>query len=237
MFKLKSWGFKHLQKHHEKVKWISYILNIASLLALGFWVSGQEIKFFSVNFDQEAVFALFTALFVMLNQLYQWLLRESDYSPAYALATGYVSNFLTPTITQLIEDGQTSPILYIYRVRDISELYKDNVDRTKATIRNKKFEIHEVNLKPKNARARDVMMIEKSKTKFVYFDFPNTLTSLMAYIDYKVGSREDESSLKKQERLAQKLVEKFYQKVAELTAKQNISENIAYCDKSLKFNF
>lgn len=232
-----QWIVERLQQHRNQIKWLTIVVNVTALVALAFWVFNKKIIILGACFDQEPIFVSLTTLFVVLNQLYRWLLNESEYSPAYALATGYVSNFLVPSITQLVEDGESCPVIYVYKVENITELYKDNIDRIKANIRNKSFEIQQVNLKPKNARARDVMLIQKSETKKVYFDFPNTLTSLMAYIDYKISSKQDESSDTEKNQLTEELIERFYQKVDELTVKHNIVENIKFCDKKLNFNF
>lgn len=237
ILKLKQWFVDLLQRHRNIVRISAIISNLAAAVALLFWLFDKQIEALGYSFDQEPVFVLLTTIFVVLNQLYRWLLNESEYSPAFALATGYVSNFLIPSVTQLVEDGVSHPVLYVYKIENISELHQDNIDRVKASISNNNFEVKQVNLKPKNARARDVMLIQKSKAKKVYFDFPNTLTSLTSYIDYKIGSRQDESSEKRKDRIAEELIEKFYSKVEELIDKNNISENIQFCDKDLDFIF
>jgi len=235
--KVKQWLIELLQRQRNKVRFLAIGVNLLVLLALSYWVMGKRIEVFGVYFDQVSIFVSLTIFFVILNQLYRWLLSESEYSPAYALATGYVSNFLVPTITQLLEDGDDSPVIYVYKIKSINELYKDNVDRVEASICNRQFDVQQIHLKPKNARARDLMSIQKSKTEKVYFDFPNTLTSLTAYIDYKTGSKHDETNELRKDKIAERLIEKFYQKAEELVSKNNITENIRFCDQKLEFVF
>ena len=76
-----------------------------------------------------------------------------------------MNNFIEPVIVQLSEDGINNPLLYIYRPKTLSELYKPNIDRTKATIKNMAFELAELQLNLKHGRARDILTIQKSKTK------------------------------------------------------------------------
>ena len=187
--------------------------------------------------DLEALFVLLTTVAVFLNQLHRWLLAEAEYSPAYALALGYVNNFIEPAITQLIEDGINRPLLYIYKPEGISELYKPNIDRVKATIKNNSFELNELQLELKHGRARDILTIQKSKTKLIYFDFPNTLLSLSAYIDFKIESKANQSTDTEKKEFTKLLLSKFYNKVDELLKEKNIQNNIKYCNKNLTFDF
>lgn len=228
---------KWLLPYKKAIKWISRIVNILGLIVLALWVSCTSIKFFDVEVDHEPLFVMFTVIYALLNQVYRWLLNESEYSPAYALAAGYFNNFISPVVTQLKEDGIKTPVIYIYKPEVINELFKENVDRIKAEIRNNSFELSEINLSLKHGRARDVLQVQKSKTKSVYFDFPNTLTSIIPYVDYKVNSRENNTSEEAKRKLIEELIGKFYDKLDELIKIENISYNIKYCDKKIKLEF
>ena len=219
------------------IKYLSFLLNIISGIALLMWLFNFEIKIYDWSVDKEALFGVLTTIAVSFNQFHKWLLSEAEYSPAYALALGYVQNFLEPAIIQLIENGIKKPIVYIYKPESISELFKQNIDRTKATIKNMNFELGELQLSLKMSRARDILTIQKSMTEKIYFDFPNTLLSLTAYIDYKTSSGTNESSNREKEKLTATLIEKFYSKMDELLIEKNISPYVKYCDKSLEFNF
>lgn len=225
---------KKMQPYGQVIKWISWGVNILAVVVLGYWVSGTCIVIYSITLDQEPLLAALTMLFALLNQVHQWLFVESEYSPAQALALGYVSNFLSPLITQLVEDGERNPTIYIYKPKQLMELEKDNLDRMKAEIKNKNFELNEVNMKLKNARARDILTIQKSKRNKVFFDFPNTLTSLVSYIDYKVRSNEDTTSKKM---LTQHLIDEFYETLDELANEYSIAKHLKYCDSNLSFDF
>ncbi len=228
---------KWLLPYKKIIKRISWAVNLLVVIVLICWVTKTSIKINGTTYEQEPLLVGLTMFLALLNQIYRWLLNESEYSPAYALASGYVTNFLAPVVTQLIEDGEKNPIIYVYKPKHLSELFKNNVDRVKAEIKNKNFELNEVNLALKHARARDILLIQKSKTKKIYFDFPNTLTSLIAYVDYKVHSKEDSSSEKSKQKLTDDLIEKFYLKVSELLEKENIKANVKYCNKEMNLEF
>lgn len=219
------------------LKWGSWAVNVLAATALVFWLCNIPIIANGSTFEQEPVLVGLTMLAAVLNQIHRWLLQEAEFSPAVALACGYVNNFLSPVITQLKENGNRSPIIYVYKPAAFRELTPNNVDRIKADICNQKFELDKVDLTLKHGRARDVMIIQKSKTKMVYFDLPNTLLSLVDYVDYKVGSRPDSSAEKAKEKLTKELIATFYERVDALLEQEGIQDNVQYCDKELKLAF
>ncbi|TXG39585.1 STING domain-containing protein [Seonamhaeicola maritimus] len=237
MKSIKKNVIKILRGKPKTVKVLSLILNIIAVIALIFWLLNKPFNVLGTEIELEALFVLLTTLAVFFNQAYKWLLEDAEYSPSYALALGYVNNFIEPTIVQLIENGIKQPLLYIYKPTDISELYKPNIDRTKATIKNNSFEINELQLDLKHGRARDILTIQKSKTKMIYFDFPNTLLSLSAYIDFKIASRKNEADVNRKTELTKVLFDMFYSKVEELLKTKNLDAYVKYCDKSLQFSF
>jgi hypothetical protein len=217
-------------------KGISYILNTFSILILLLWIIKSQVEeFFNIKFliDIEAVFALISVFSVSLNHLLRKLLEDAEYSPAYALATGYVNNFVFPVITQLKEDGVKNPKLCIYKPKHFDELTSGNIDRVKAELKNKNYALEEVNLKLKHARARDILILNKMSKVHAYFDFPNTLLSLFAYVDYKIGSRPNTSLEEKKKKLISELIEEFYSKLTVLIEEKNLTRNIIYCDDTL----
>lgn len=226
-----------LVKNSEHIKHLSIVFNVVASVALIMWLLNKDITISKWSLDKEALFVTLTSVAVLLNQFHKWLLTEAEYSPAYALALGYVNNFIEPVIAQLIEDGIKTPLIYIYRPKTISELYKTNIDKTKATIKNMQFDLTELQLNLKHGRARDILTIQKSKTKKVFFDFPNTLLSLSAYIDYKINSGANQFNDKEKVKLTEELFEKFYSKINDLKKEKNLDGYIKYCDKKLNFTF
>jgi hypothetical protein len=170
---------------------------------------------------------------VSLNQLNRKLFEKVEYSPADVLALGYVNHFIIPVIIQLKENGVINPILCIYKPTKINDLESSNIDAIKAELKNKKYSLEEIKLNLKHSRARDLLTIQKNKNNQVYFDFPNTLLSLINYIDYKVVSKANTSADKIKTELGVKLISEFYKKVEELTKEKRISQNIKFCKADL----
>jgi hypothetical protein len=229
---LLEWFSRHL----KVLRTFNFLLNIFSICVIILWATRALIeKQFNIEFilDLEALFAISTGLAVALNQLQQNLLKDSEYSPAYALAYGYVNNFIAPAITQLKEDGERKPKICIYKPNNFDELTSDNIDRIKADLKLKKYEIATLNLNLKHARAKDLISLNKNTKVKSYFDFPNTLVSLDTYVDYKVGSNPNASNEAQKKELIAELIEKFYSKIEELFVEKGITENIQYCDKNL----
>lgn len=233
---MRNFFIKIFKRKPSVIKWLSVFLNVVAAITLLLWLTRFEMQFLGSNIELEALFVGLTTVAVLLNQIHRWLLADAEYSPAYALALGYVNNFIEPTITQLMENGVAKPVIYIYRPQNIEELYQPNIDRTKALIKNHSFELNELQLNLKHGRARDILTIQKAKSKMIYFDFPNTLLSLSAYIDFKISSRANENEDKKKTELTELLFDKFYEKADSLLEGKNLSKNIRYCDKNLDFH-
>ena len=171
-----------------------------------------------------------------LNQLNRKLFEKTEYSPADVLALGYVNNFLVPVITQLKEDGVKKPSLCIYKPNKIYELESSNIYAIKAELRSREYSLVEVEVKLnlKQARARDILTIQKNDSNQIYFDFPNTLLSLLSYIDYKAESKANTLSDKIKTELGVNLIFEFYKKAEELAKEKRIHKNIKFCTADLK---
>jgi uncharacterized ParB-like nuclease family protein len=214
-------------------RYCSYALNTFTVIVIIFWLLKRTIPHFG-NIDLEALVTILSLCGVTLNQLNRKLLEKSEYSPADVLALGYVNNFLLPVITQLQENGVKKPILCVYKPRKINELEASNIDIIKAELINKSYALTEIKLNLKQSRARDILTIQKSNNEQVYFDFPNTLLSLLLYIDYKADSKANSSAVEIKTELGARLISEFYRKVEELTKDKRIDRNIKYCDFKLK---
>lgn len=212
--------------------YLSYILNVTTAIIIIFWLLKKTIPYFE-TIDLEALVTIVSFIAVTFNQLNRKLFERTEYSPAYVLALGYVNNFLLPVITQLKEDGIKNPSLCIYKPNKINELEASNIDVIKAELRNNSYLLQEVKLNLKQARARDILIIQKNQNKQIYFDFPNTLLSLLDYIDYKAESKANTSPDKLKTELGISLITEFYKKVEELSKEKRINSNIKFCNGDL----
>jgi nucleotide-binding STING sensor domain-containing protein len=203
------------------------IFRIASIIVLTLWIIFNDWDFW------EPTMGIITVIAYIATEWYNKKVEDAEYSPAYALAYGYVNNFLFPAITQILENDTETPKLCIYRPNDLEDLYPENIDRIKAEIKNRSFSINEIQLDLKQGRARDILTIEKSSLMRLYFDFPNTLTSLVGYVDYKVESVKNESVEQKKKELGDKLIKSFFSKLEELVKQKKFEQYIDYCDTQL----
>jgi len=214
---------------------ITFLNNILIAFSLIFWAFKKQIEStFKIEFliEMDALFAFLSIIGVILNRITNGLLKESEYSPSYALATGYVKNFISPIITQLKETGNLQPKIYVFKPKNLEELSNDSIDRIKAEIKNRNYDLKTINLSLKNSRARDVLIINKMSKEQIYFDFPNTLLSLFAYVDYKLENNTN-TETKKQD-IVKELINKFYEKLDELILEQNLENNVFTCDNKLE---
>lgn len=180
-----------------------------------------------------------TAVTALLSE-FDSRLQEEEFSLPYALAYGYVNNFVEPLISQLLRNiplGSPTPRLYIYLPQKLSELEPRNIERVIGRIRMKNFEDKVVNLEFQEGRARDVLTVTQSNNKRVYFDFPNTLLSLNSLIDYKMESRKNRFSDSIREEMAKDYIVKFGKVIERLIEMKDLKDYVFFVDKDLDFEF
>jgi hypothetical protein len=167
-------------------------------------------------------------------------LEEEEFSLPYALAYGYINNFVEPLISQLLKNiplGSPKPKLYIYVPDKLNELEPRNIERVIGRIRMKSFEDKVVNLEFQEGRARDILTVSASDKQRVYFDFPNTLLSLNSLIDYKMESRKNRFSDSIREEMAKEYIVKFKQVLETLIRSKDLGGYVYFVDKNLEIVF
>lgn len=187
-------------------------------------------------FDPEPVtvlLGLVSGAITGVLQEYGKTLDEEEYSISYALAYGYVNNFVEPVITQVLSSNET-PLLYIYIPERLAELEPANVDRVMAAIR-KKFRSDLMQLGMKEGRARDIIVIMKSEgqAEKMLFDFPNTLLTLNSLVDFKVESKKGSFSSREKEALGKKYIEKFQTTVRSMVTQKGLEGYVRFTDKNM----
>lgn len=169
----------------------------------------------------------------LLNEYSQRLAKE-EFSTSYALAYGYVNNFLEPAITELLrKDGKLQ--FYIYLPERLNELEPKQIERTLIKMREKNFLNSTITLAMNEGRPRDILLISKSPGEAVYFDFPTTLLTLNSYIDYKVESKGESFSEEEKVKLGVEYIHKFKQALSEMVEAKGLKEFIKVTDKNLQF--
>lgn len=227
---------KWFKENPNVTKWINFFTRVLIFICFVLWIFRPYIEeTFKIGFliDFEPSFAILSGVSLILNKVLSDLLKDSEYSPSYALATGYIKNFISPAITQLIEDGVSKPRIYVFKPNTLEELSSDNIDRMKAKLKNKKYDLSVINLSMKNGRAKDLMIINKKNGKQIYFDFPNTLLSLFAYVEYKLDTKANTSAEDNKEKIVKDLIKKFYEKLDALIIEYKIQDNVFTCGDEL----
>jgi hypothetical protein len=214
------------------------ILWLSTLIVAICWIFWKNAPF-----DPEPITVVLglisTAVTALLNE-FDSRLEEEEFSLSYALAYGYVNNFLEPLISQLLKNvprGQPTPRLYIYLPEKLSELEPKNIDRIIARLRAKNYEDRIVNLEFQEGRARDVLTVRHENNSPVYFDFPNTLLSLNSLIEYKTESRKNRFADSTRERMGAEYIAKFRTVLQQLVERKALREYVHFVDKDLHFEF
>lgn len=178
-----------------------------------------------------------TAVTTLLSE-FSSRLEEEEFSLSYALAYGYVNNFIAPLITQLLKDltpGSPPPRLFVYLPDSLSELEPASIQRLISRMRLKGFSDHVVNLQFQEGRARDVLSVSQNNGNPVYFDFPNTLLSLNSLINYKIESRKNSFSEAKRDEMARIYIRKFESVVREMVTAKRLDDFVHFVDNDLNF--
>jgi len=169
----------------------------------------------------------------LLNEYSQRLAKE-EFSTSYALAYGYVTNFLEPAITELLKKNSKLQF-YIYIPERLSELEPKQVERTIIKMRERNFSNQTITLELNEGRPRDILLISKSASDSVYFDFPTTLLTLNSYIDYKVESKSGSFSENDKIKLGAEFIGKFKEALVKMIEAKGLKEYVSFTDRNLNF--
>jgi hypothetical protein len=217
--------------------WVSTIV-----VALG-WVLGWDLPFdpepvtVVLGLISTAVTAAITSLMSLLQER-QKELEVERISTSYALAYGYVNNFVEPVVKKLLsktKPGGKKPEFFIYVPEKLSELYPSSIEGTLAKIREKNYSTEVVKLEFAEGRARDVMAVLREQGSRVrYFDFPHTLLTLTKMIDYQVEWGNGTFDEQGKPALGKKYIDQFRAEVQEMLEQKGISDYVRFTDKNLR---
>lgn len=210
------------------------ILWLSTLICAVFWATGVPMPF-----EPEPVtviLGLVSAALTGLVSEYADALEKEEYSVSYALAYGYVINFLEPVITTILKQRISGkrPQFYIYIPERLQELEPKSIDRTLARLREKNMITQSVNLELMEGRVRDVLTIS-SESNHVYFDFPTTLLTLTSFIAYKSDSKKNSFGDEEKIKMGKVFIEKFQETVSKMLVERNLSEYVSFTGKDLEF--
>ncbi|HCW06465.1 MAG TPA: hypothetical protein DGG95_03760 [Cytophagales bacterium] len=162
-------------------------------------------------------------------------LEQEEFSTSYALAYGYVNNFLEPAITALLKKENSKIRFYIYLPERLNELEPKHVERMILKMREKNFSSQTISLEFNEGRPRDILMVSKNTDGAIYLDFPTTLLTLNSYVDYKIESKSGSFSEVDKVTLGKMFILKFREAILKMIELKGLNEYILFTDKSLNF--
>ena len=214
----------------------NFILVLLWLTAFGvgvMWVVQVGLPF---GLDAEpilTVLGLVTTATTAIVALYRKRLQHEEYSTAFALADGYVNNFIEPAITHLMAKQGPDVVFYIYIPRYLDELAPRAVQRTISRIEAANLKSQVVNLDLEEGRMRDVLTIRSGEHGMIYFDFPSTLLTLKNLVDYRVDSSENRLDEQKKREKGAEYIDKFSERLRQGLAAKHLGSHVRLIDASL----
>jgi len=184
------------------------------------------------------ILGLVSAAVTALVNEYSNALEQEEYTVSYALAYGYVINFLEPVITAILKKAEPGkrPKFYIYLPEQLKELEAKSIDRTLARLREKNLITQSINLDLSEGRVRDVLAISMDTSNEVYFDFPTTLLTLNSFIIYKSESKKNSFGEEEKVKMGKAFIDKFQSTVASMLVEKNLSDYVSFVGRDLTFN-
>jgi hypothetical protein len=213
---------------------VMILLWLCTLVCTVLWASGVPLPFEPEPIT--VILGLVSAAITALINEYAQALEKEEYSVSYALAYGYVINFLEPVITAILKQVPPGerPSFYIYIPERLQELEPKSIDRTLARLREKNMTTQSVNLDLAEGRVRDVLTISMEKNH-VYFDFPTTLLTLNSFIAYKSDSKKNSFGDDEKLKLGATFIKKFQETVSAMLVERNLSDYVLFVGKDLEF--
>lgn len=213
-------------------KVLLFVLWLCTLAAVLVWAFLKNPPF-----DPEPVTVLLglvsAAITALLNE-YSARLSKEEFSTAYALAYGYVNNFLEPVLTQLMKRSSGTKLrMMIYLPERLTELEPSSIERFMVRLREKRLTSKTVNVELSEGKVRDLLTIYSSDSDFFYFDFPTTLLTLNSYIAYKMESKKDNLDETQKLRMGKEYIGKFREALTKMLNDKQLSEYISFTDKNL----
>ncbi len=232
---------RYLRLLFERFKTRGLIAGAFAALAFG-----ASIIWVGVDYDKPDpwvnLFSLLSVVFAALAAILASTQSriEGDYSLCFALAHGYVNNFVRHALADLTEQSPDDGQFVIFRPAGLEELDDLSVERYKNALTAKGYTPSVRVLKPVGKRARDVFMIQEKKLtgkKVSYVDFPSTLLTLSSLIEYRndvqrADTGHDLSTVEKQ-LMTQALIDCFFREVARMLAPEITKSQVIFTNSRM----
>lgn len=189
---------KRTRRLEAAFRWASLVILLASLAMAVFWIV------FPDALNLEPYLVLLGLVYAAVPLLGRWLinklnrdLKHERLTIAYALAYGYLHNYLVPVVRRL-RKGVADPsqlTFFVFLPTSLAELHREAIDEQIVELKHQAYDIETVALDfPDQKRRRDFRTARKvaeDAATIKYFDFPTTLLVLEKVIEYKLKTQED----------------------------------------------
>ncbi|WP_228237504.1 STING domain-containing protein [Allomuricauda sp. M10] len=204
---------RSLYRIQSLFQWLSVIILVASVLFAALWLYNS-----SMNLEPLLAFlGLFYSIVAIfggwLNKRLGDKLADEELSIAYALAYGYIYNYLAPVVRRLRKE-QTNPDaieFLVYIPKHINELKSSSIDEVITELSNKQYVVETVELLfSGEKRKMDYRTAKKKNSKNTqYFDFPTTILTLEKAIEYKLSTNKNSYPDKEIAELSEQYISNF----------------------------
>lgn len=178
-----------------------------------------------VTIDTEHIYVLFGALPSLGVVFQEFHSRELEkFSTVNVLAVGYVKNFLNPVMTRIVTAQPTAvkPVFYIYLPADLSELEEKSLDVLVSRFKVPPYSAMQEDVRISAVLTKKIIRITKAGSSNVsYIDFPATLLSLNALIEYRMHKEKNRSGKEEKRDMAAKYIDSFKDEVINIMGEMN----------------
>lgn len=145
---------------------------------------------------------------------YGKLVRFEEYTPAHALATGYVGNFLAPVTAKLVERRTPAALrkkfFFVYLPEGLNPSAQDTTKRLTAKVKAAGSHCENAPLRMDDGTMRHVdAVVDDASGRVRYLDVPRTLATLADFVHYKMPARADSFDKEAKKALERKYIAEF----------------------------
>lgn len=221
------------------------LILLGSIAIAVLWLS------YSQKYNFEPVLVLLGLLYAAIPQVGKWLVRRLNrkvekerLTLPYALAYGYLRNYLAPVLRRIRKESDDPDRLkfYVYIPRSLDDLKDDSIDEILTELENQNYKLGLIELDfPGQKRKKDYRTAKRSVANGAdpkYFDFPTTMLTLDQVVKYKLDTDEDRLPTEQEEKLGDRYINDFrdcLETMLKEKAYDAIRNNIRIVDGGLDF--
>ncbi|KAB5484208.1 STING domain-containing protein [Flagellimonas hadalis] len=205
-------------------QWLSIAILVASFVFAALWV-------YNTSMNLEPILAFLGLFYSVVALLGNWVtkqlekrVKEEELSITYALAHGYMYNYLAPVVRGLrkkLSDPSAMRFI-VYIPKTLNEFRSHAIDEVMTELSNKQYIVDTVELVFENEKRKmDYRTARKSKDSAIhYFDFPTTLLTLEKVIEYKMKTDKDSRPDKEIAKLSEVYISNFGKQLTSILEKE-----------------